>query len=455
MPRQAEEPSNSIPPVSPDTNLHCFGWTCLTSGQQAGILVCVAVVFFALAFAIWFFLRSKKKKKEWVDENFVLVRRPRQRKIKPKTNGSKSGYTRPSTPFRHNGISVRPQAPHLIITPPTFVHVPPPPPPPVPVPVPMPMPMPFPPHQPIPIYPVAYQPSYQHGIPIQPVLQHQGNPAASVFPPNGQRPPPQQPQPQPQPQPPPQGQTQNPYWTHHRRNQRHPQLVKRPSLARRLFGVFVPPVGRASTIASSDSASIRAQSPRESHRSRASATSLSTPPSLEPRMEKTSQRSPEKQGPASPAVATVHSDDFIPLSNCLRGLSDQRKAEVAETVNDDTVKEGPVTPQRDAGEAKFRVKGQEEARARFEQETRTRTSQSAAQPREGIHHSPRNVKPGRRCVSSDMDALISKLTNVSALKKTIRPVDAIRPNGPKAETGTPAIVKSVSFVPERDQCTDL
>lgn len=451
MPRQAEEPSDPSPPVSPDTNFHCSGWTCLTSGQQAGVIVCVTVVFFALAFAVWFFLRSKKKKEEWVDENFVLVRRPRQQKTKPKKSRSNSGYTRPSTPYRHNGLSVMPQAPSLIITPPTFIHLPPPPPPPVPVPVPMPIPMPFPPHQPIPIYPMAYQP-HHHGIPVQsvplqPGRRNQGNAPAPMFPVSGQRQPPEQPQP------PLRGQTQNQSWAHH--NVHHyPQPVRRPSLARRLFGIFNTPVGRASTIASSDSASMRAQSPRESHRSRVSATSISNPPSLDQRMEKTSEKPPEKQDPTSPAMATVYSDDFIAPSNCPEGLSNQRNQRTAETINNGTVKEGLGLSQRDAGEAKLRGKGKEEARPHSIQETPTNTRQDTVQPREGIHHSPRNIKPGRRCAIGNMDESISKLTDISVLKKTIRPVEAIRTNGPKAETDAPANFKFVNLVLEQYQCAD-
>ncbi|KAK1637366.1 hypothetical protein BDP81DRAFT_471455 [Colletotrichum phormii] len=191
---------------------------------------------------------------------------------------------------------------------PTILHIPPPPPPPVPVPLsmPMPMPMPFPPPQPIYPYPMAYQTNQYHSMQAQALGHSQGPSVAPRFPINTQY------QQQPQPYPQAQQQTHYPWSQMPGLQQRSPQPPRRrPSLARRLFGLFNNPVGRASTIASSDSDSTRAPSIRSSRHTRTSSIATQPSPVARPKGDATHGADATRPVEVSPTVATVQSDDYI------------------------------------------------------------------------------------------------------------------------------------------------
>lgn len=339
--RQVEEPSSPQPPMSPTSEGRCSGWACLTEAQQAGILICIAVFFAALVFGLWFFLRSKKKE-EWVDGGFVLVRRRRRQRARSRTASITSQRSRFF--FRHEGLTGT-QQPHSLMVAPLSLHIPPPPPPPVAVsvPVPMPIPVPFPISQQI--YPVSYQPYYRHSIQGQAVGQCHGNITAPVFAVNHQNQPPAQPPFQPQPPP-------NHPWTQ-AQSHRHPQKPprRRPSFARRLFKTFSFPVGRASTIASSSSQSSHAPSVRISQRSRASKTSVSTPPSSEVQSRRNIREKPQR-GPneVSSVAATVYSDDYVLPTNHQYGSSIHKKIKTAAAVRK------PLTTNTDARKLQGTIK---------------------------------------------------------------------------------------------------
>ncbi|KAG7051967.1 hypothetical protein JMJ77_0002578 [Colletotrichum scovillei] len=315
--RQVEEPSGPLPPVSPvppGSQVQCSGWGCLSEAQQAGVLVTIVVVFLSLFLGLMFFLRSKKKQDSWVDGDLILVRTRRRPRPRSQAASINSQYSRFF--FRHEGLTGTQQPPQVLIAHPTILHIPPPPPLPVPVPLPLPMPMPMPFRPPQPIYPylMAYQANranQYHPMRAQAFGNSQEPSAVPAFPINAQYQ--QQPQPYPQAQQHPQYQwNQGPgLQQSEQRSQQPPR--RRPSLARRLFSLFNNPVGRASTIASSDSDSTRAPSIRSSHHSRTSATSVATPPSPDVRMKRTATHGADAIRPleVSPAVATVQSDDYV------------------------------------------------------------------------------------------------------------------------------------------------
>lgn len=318
---QAEEPRGPLPPVPPTSEAQCAGWGCLTEAQQAGIIVTIVVVFVVFVLALFFFLRSKKNKKDWVDGDFVLVRQSRR----PRAT-SQASYMNPQHSrfyFRHEGFTGPQLPPQLMITHPTILHIPPPPAP-VPVPLPMSIPFPIPYHQPGPIYPMVYQP-FNHRMQTQGLDQGQRQHTAPMFPINiPSQQPPQPPRAQ---QPPPRP------WAEgrsHQNTQRPPR--RRPSLARRLFDLFNLPVGRASTIVSSNSGSLRAPSIGSSHRSRGSVTTMSTPPLPEAIrggdiLVEMGQAT--RLDEASPAAATVRSDDFVTPTNLRNMASEPNMAKPA------------------------------------------------------------------------------------------------------------------------------
>ncbi|KDN66917.1 hypothetical protein CSUB01_05229 [Colletotrichum sublineola] len=313
--RQVEEPSGPLPPVSPISESSCSGWGCLTEAQQAGIIVTIVVVSTVLILAMLFFFRSKKEG-DWIDEDFVLVRQSRR----PRTSTQARNFQRSQFFFRHEGLATSQQLPQFIITYPKIIHIPPPPPPPIPVPLPMPLPPPIPFTQPQPIYPMVYEPHYRNLTRCHSFFHRQGHYAAPVFPINTST-----------------KQTSKSSkarhthkarqaahrsWTAgrgHQDTQQPPQRIN--SLARRLFGIFNPPVGRASTIASSDSSSTRTPSIRDSRNSRASATTISTQSSSETR----------KRGDLSPKRAHTRVNDSSPTTETIGAANlsvptDQRHA---------------------------------------------------------------------------------------------------------------------------------
>lgn len=312
--RQVEEPSGPLPPVSPvppGSQVQCSGWGCLSEAQQAGILVTIVVVFLSLFLGLLFFLRSKKKQDNWVDGDLILVRP--KRRPRPRSQAASIASQHSRFFFRHEGLTGTQQPPQLMIAHPTILHIPPPPPLPVPVPLPMPMPTPLPirPPQPIYPYPMAYQANQYHPMRAQAFTHSQGPSAVPASPINAQYQ--QQPQPYPQAQ-----QHANHPWNQVpglQQTQQRPQQPprRRPSLARRLFSLFNNPVGRASTIASSDSDSTQAPSIRSSRHSRTSATSIATPPSHEVQIKRGAMHGADAMRPVevSPAVATVQSDDYV------------------------------------------------------------------------------------------------------------------------------------------------
>ncbi|KAF3806216.1 hypothetical protein GCG54_00005978 [Colletotrichum gloeosporioides] len=401
--RQAEEPTGPLPPTSPNSDTTCIGWGCLTEAQQAGIIVCIAVVFVVLAFSLWFFLKSKRKKKEWTHQDFVLVRKARRRRRRVDSRAS-SVVTQPSIPFRHNGLSVVQQPPPIMITPPTFFHIPPPPPPPVPVYVPTPMPI----HPPQTMYPVVYQPYPNHGVSIQGGYQNPFPPqrtyAAPVVQDSGQG--------QQVPQPPSQNIWSTQPWTHPRGDSRPQEASSgRPSLARRLFEIFSTPVGRASTIASSDSNSLHEVSTRDSHQSRLSMTSVTDPPSPETRRKPEASQS--AQNVASPCGATVASDDYVLSAERPDGLSGRTGKKQGATIKKDstefkTSKKVHTTTE----ETRNRQKRKEKAKLDVKQDIPTGQSHHRDEPR----HSPRKIKPMRRYEKNLMEAKMAKLIRESALK---------------------------------------
>ncbi|KAF4931465.1 hypothetical protein CGCVW01_v000376 [Colletotrichum viniferum] len=388
--RQAEEPTGPLPPTSPGSDATCFGWGCLTEAQQAGIIVCIAVVFAVLAFSLWFFLKSKKKKKEWTDQDFVLVRKARRRRRKVDSRAS-SIVTQPSIPFRHNGLSVIQQPPPIMITPPTFFHIPPPPPPPVPVYVPTPMPIPAPIPPPQPMYPVVYQPYLNHGVSIQGGYQHPFPPQRTYAAPVAQN----SRQGQQVPQPPSQNMWSNQPWTHPRGDSRPQEASSgRPSLARRLFGIFSTPVGRASTIASSDSNSLHAVSTRDSHQSRLSMTSVTTPPSPETRKKPEASRS--TQNVASPCGATVATDDYVLSAERPDDPSRKPGKKQAATIKKDSIEsKTSLKVHTTTEETRNRKKGKEKAKLDVEQDI----------PAGQSHHSPRKIKPMRSALKTRVTAI--------------------------------------------------
>ncbi|KAK1536706.1 uncharacterized protein CCOS01_02026 [Colletotrichum costaricense] len=323
--RQVEEPSGPLPPVSPvppGSQVQCSGWGCLSEAQQAGVLVTIVVVFLSLFLGLIFFLRSKKKQDNWVDGDLILVRTRRRPRPRSQAASIKSQHSRFF--FRHEGLTGTQQPPQVLIAHPTILHISPPPPLPVPVPLPMPMPMPFRPPQPIYPYPMAYQANQAnqyYPMRAQAFGNSQEPSAVPAFPINAQYQ--QQPQPYPLAQ-------QHPHYPwkqgpglqqSEQRSQQPPR--RRLSLARRLFSLFNNPVGRASTIASSDSDSTRAPSIRSSHHSRTSATSVATPPSPEMRIKRTAAHGADAMRPleVSPAVATVQSDDYVTPTTIQDALS--------------------------------------------------------------------------------------------------------------------------------------
>ncbi|KAL0930928.1 uncharacterized protein CTRU02_213663 [Colletotrichum truncatum] len=296
--RQIEKPSGPLPPISPGSEKPCSGWTCLTEAQQAGIIVCITVVFVVFAFAILFFLRSKKKKKAWKNGDFVLIRRGTRRRRGSRT---RSIIKSPTQRFSSYNFPVIQQPPQTWMTLPTILHIPPPPPPPVPVPIPIPTPMPVPFPQPQPIYPATFQPYQHHSSSAQAhtELPLQPTPPFPMFPVNF---PGQQSQQhcraQFQPRP----------WTnpHGPRGHQEPPN-RRPPLAHRLFGMFNPHGGRASTIASSDYGSPRMSSSVNVK------TSIGAPSPSETRDEKNKSRTTQVgQGKPKPKPKeTSHEDHNI------------------------------------------------------------------------------------------------------------------------------------------------
>ncbi|OHE94607.1 hypothetical protein CORC01_10135 [Colletotrichum orchidophilum] len=326
--RQVEEPSGPLPPVSPappNSEVPCSGWGCLSEAQQAGVLVTIVVVFLSLFLGLLFFLRSKKKQENWIDGDLVLVRQ--RRRPRARSQATSINSKGPRFFFRHEGLTGTQQPHQLMITHPTILHIPPPPPLPVPVPLPMPMPLPVPFQQPQPIYPypMAYQTHQYPSMQTQAPGHHQGHSAMSGSPINVQH--------QQRPQPYSQAQKRAHHrWSqmpdHQQTQQRSQQPSRRrPSLTRRLFSLFNNPVGRASTIASSESDSTRAPSIRSSHHSRTSATSIITPPSPEARTKKnaTDGTNATRQNEVSPAVATVQSDDYVATATLRNGSPERHK----------------------------------------------------------------------------------------------------------------------------------
>ncbi|KAF9875508.1 hypothetical protein CkaCkLH20_06889 [Colletotrichum karsti] len=295
-----------------------------------------------------------------------------------------------------------------MITRPTFLQLPPPPPPPVPVQVPPPMPMPM---APQPIYPVAYPPHQYYHVPSQAAAQYQhqayGNFAVPLCPVNGQH---QHPQAASHNQP------QNHRWTNSRGHQRpQPAASGRPSLARRLFSMFNAPVGRASTIASSDDESISNSSSTRAQgyeRSRVSLTSISTPPSPVAREAKIkSHTSQAEQNVASPAMATVRSDDFVAPTERIDGPSRQKERNSATAVQGDLVEGVEIK------ETTTTRKGKEKATLDTMKDGLAVGHHSQDCLDEEIRHSPRNIKPIR-----------------SALKKTSKPALAVKEDSPRKQT---------------------
>ncbi|KAK2732194.1 hypothetical protein CKAH01_02140 [Colletotrichum kahawae] len=404
--RQAEEPTGPLPPTSPDPDTTCFGWGCLTEAQQAGIIVCIAVVSAVLAFSLWFFLKSKKKKKQWTDQDFVLVRKARRRRRRVDSRAS-SVVTQPSIPFRHHGLSITQQSPPIMITAPTFFHIPPPPPPPVLVQVPMPMPIPAQIPPPQPTYPVVYRPYSNHGMPIHGGYQHPYPPQRTYAAPVAQ----DSRQGQQVPQPASQNAWSTQPWTHPRGDVPHEAPSGRPSLARRLFGIFSTPVGRASTIASSDSDSLHAPSPRDSHQSRLSMTSVTTPPSPERRQKPEASRC--AQNVASPCGATVASDDYVLSAERPGSPSGKTRKKQAATIKKNSIEfTTPKKAHKTTEETRHRKKGKEKAKLDVDQDILAGQSRH----RDEARHSPRKTKPIKRYKKNLTEANMAKLIRKSALK---------------------------------------
>ncbi|KAK1728038.1 uncharacterized protein BDZ83DRAFT_790062 [Colletotrichum acutatum] len=318
---------------------------------------------------------------------------------------------------------------------PTVLHIPPPPPPPLPVPFPMPMPMPFRPPQPIYPYPMAYQASQYHPMREQAFGHYQVPSAVPAFPINVQYQ--QQPQPYPQTQ-------QHPHhpWNQgpglqqsEQRSQQPPR--RRSSLARRLFSLFNNPVGRASTIASSDSDSTRAPSIRSSHHSRTSATSIATPPSPEVRTKRAATHGADAMRPleVSPAIATVRSDDYI-TPTTMQGVSSVPANSGSEA--QDESREGAATTESPA-------KKQVQAEPVDTKTYPTSTQNCGDTETGGTHHSRPVAKPLKSALKNGNKAAAGvRLGNMENDQKLSAKGDSVHMDFVSSRTFTPPIAAEAS-----------